>query len=96
MECTIIYVDIQKDIVHKTVKQVALLACGEFERRIIERDVITGAWLTAIHTHDNGMMLSPNEWRDGCFLRYARTPPKSTPNLRQMWWHILSKVRQHM
>ena len=25
-------------------------------------------------THDNGMVLIPVEWRDGCFLRYARTP----------------------
>ncbi len=65
MERTIICADIQKDSGHKTVKQMALVACGEFERRNFEKGVSTGDWLTVMPNHDNEMMLSPGEWRIG-------------------------------
>ena len=96
MERTIIYADIQKDSGHKTVKQVVFLACGEFERQNFEKGASMGDWLTVMPTHDNGMMLSPGEWRIGYFLRYVRTSPRLTPNLQRMWWPILSRSRQHM
>lgn len=46
-----------------------------YYRRTIERASASGTWLWVIPTHDNGMVLTHTEWRDGCFLRYARTPP---------------------
>ena len=71
---TILRAKIHKDVCYGKAKEVALLACGEFERCTIEQGVSTGAWLTVMPTHDKGMMLSPREWRNVCFLCYARTP----------------------
>ena len=64
---------------HETLKSEALSSCSEFERRTIERDSENGAWLQVMPTHDNGMSLSPVEWRDGCFLHYARTQQDINP-----------------
>ena len=75
METEKLRAEIQRDAVHESQKQEALASCGELERRTIERASDSGAWLQVMPTHDNGMALSPAEWRDGCFLRYARTPP---------------------
>ena len=88
---SILYAKIQKDVLHGTSKEVVLLACSKFERRTIEPDIITGAWLTDMPTHDNSLMFSPGEWRNGCFLRYARTPPpRPTPSPQLMLCTVLS------
>ena len=79
MESTIIHADIQKDARHRTVKEATLITCGKFERRAIKRGAITGTWPTVMLTHNNGIILSPREWRDICFLFYARTPPGLPP-----------------
>ena len=64
---------------HETLKSEALSSCGELEHRTIERASVTGVWLQVMPTHDNGMSLSPVEWRDGCFLHYARTQQDLNP-----------------
>ena len=61
---TILCAKIQKDACHRTAKDVALLAYGEFERRTIKRGAHIGTWLIVMPTHDNGMMLSPGELRE--------------------------------
>ena len=79
MKSAILQAQIHKDVAHVAKRQVALLACREFEKRTIKRDVSTGPWFTVMHTHDSGMIPSPGEWRDGCFLRYVMSPPKLLP-----------------
>ncbi len=87
---TILRAKIQKDARNRTAKEVALLACGEFERRTIKQGAHTGAWLTITPTHNNGMMLSPGDWKDGCFLCNTPTPPhRLTPGLQRMWCTVL-------
>ena len=44
-------------------------------RRAILRGKDTGQWLSVFPSIINGTVLSPQEFRDALFLRYARTPP---------------------
>jgi hypothetical protein len=44
-------------------------------RRAILRAKDTGHWLSIFPSIINGTVLSPQEFRDALFLRYARTPP---------------------
>ncbi len=44
-------------------------------RRTILQDKETGQWLSVLPSTVNNMELSPQEFRDASFLRYARCPP---------------------
>ena len=59
MDSAIFWAQIQKDAAHGTERQVVPFLCRDFERHIIERGAITGAWPNDIPTHGNGIMLSP-------------------------------------
>ena len=87
--------EIQRDAVHETLKREALSSCGEFERRTIERASETGAWLQVMPTHDNGMSLSPVEWRDGCSSA-MHGHHQTSPHMRWLWGPLLRRVWSNM
>ena len=47
---------------------------GGMAKRVISRAPDTGAWLSAIPTHANGSVLTPDEFRDPLWLRYNFRP----------------------